>query len=73
MASSVQTHRSTRDKLLRARKAAAQLAQLSTSERNAILLAMANALKLNVASILAATRRIWILPDWPAQCATGSC
>ncbi len=57
MATSVQTQRSTRDKLLRARKAATQLAQLTTAERNGVLLAMADALAANVPSILAANQK----------------
>ena len=57
MATSVQTPRSTRDKLLRARAAAVRLAQLTTSERNAILLAMADALTGNIPKILAANQR----------------
>ena len=57
MATSVQTPRSTRDKLLRARAAAVRLAQLTTSERNAILLAMADALAGNVPKILAANQK----------------
>ena len=57
MATSVQTPKSTRDKLLRAQKAAARLAQLTTAERNGILLAMADALTANVPSILAANQK----------------
>lgn len=57
MATSVQTPRSTRDKLLRARAAAVRLAQLTTSERNAILLAMSDALTGNIPKILAANQR----------------
>src|SRR4051812_44243743 len=57
MATSFQTPGSTRDKLLRARAAAVRLAQLTTSERNAILLAMADALAANVSSILAANQK----------------
>jgi glutamate-5-semialdehyde dehydrogenase len=57
MVTSVQTPRSTRDKLLRAQKAAAQLAQLTTAQRNGILLAMADALTANVPSILAANQK----------------
>jgi len=57
MATSVQTPRSTRDKLLRARAAAVRLAQLTTSERNAILLSMADALMSNVPNILAANQK----------------
>jgi len=45
---------STQEKLLRAREAAAKLALLSTEEKNALLLAMANAIESNAQSILAA-------------------
>ena len=38
MATSVRTPSSTRDKLLRAKNAAARLAQFTTAEKNAILL-----------------------------------
>jgi glutamate-5-semialdehyde dehydrogenase len=55
MATSVQSL-STNDKLLRAQKASAQLAQLSTSEKNAILQAMADAITANSASIIAANQ-----------------
>ncbi|HEY1263715.1 MAG TPA: gamma-glutamyl-phosphate reductase, partial [Terriglobales bacterium] len=47
---------STRDKLLRAREAAAQLLELSTSQKNAILLTLADALEANCESILQANR-----------------
>ncbi len=43
MATSLRTPSSTRDKLLRAQSAAARLAQLTTAQKNAILLAMADA------------------------------
>jgi glutamate-5-semialdehyde dehydrogenase len=56
MATTISTHASTHDKLLRARAAAAQLAQLSTAQKNAILLAMADALEANAERILAANR-----------------
>ena len=56
MASIVTNSVSTQEKLLRARAAAAQLAQLSTEERNALLLAMADAIEANAESILAANR-----------------
>jgi glutamate-5-semialdehyde dehydrogenase len=45
---------STRDKLLRAHEASVRLAQLSTEQKNAILLAMADAVEKNAASILRA-------------------
>jgi glutamate-5-semialdehyde dehydrogenase len=47
---------STQEKLLRAREASAKLAQLSTGEKNALLLAIANALEANSQTILAANR-----------------
>src|SRR2546421_7487144 len=47
---------STRDKLLRARDAARELAQLSTAGKNTLLLAMAGAIDSHAASILAANR-----------------
>ena len=56
MATSITTAVSTRDKLVRARGAAARLGQLSTAEKNAILLAMADALEANAEKILAANR-----------------
>ena len=45
---------STRDKLLRARAACARLAQLSTAQKNAILMVMADALESNRGSIVEA-------------------
>jgi glutamate-5-semialdehyde dehydrogenase len=54
MATSVRSPSSTRDKLLRAQSAAGRMAQLTTAERNAILLAMADAITANAASILEA-------------------
>jgi glutamate-5-semialdehyde dehydrogenase len=56
MATSVRTSISTRDKLLRAREAAANLAQLTTVGKNDRLLAMADALVANAASIIAANQ-----------------
>jgi glutamate-5-semialdehyde dehydrogenase len=47
---------STREKLLRARAAAAKLALLSTDEKNALLLGMADAIAANTPAILAANR-----------------
>jgi glutamate-5-semialdehyde dehydrogenase len=52
MATSITTSFSTRDKLLRARQAAARMAQLSTAKRNAIVLVMAETLEGNSKSIL---------------------
>lgn len=54
MATSVQSARSTRDKLLRAHNAAARMAQLTTAEKNRILLAMADAIAAQAASIVVA-------------------
>jgi glutamate-5-semialdehyde dehydrogenase len=56
MATSVRTPGSTRDRLLRAKNAAARLAQLTTAERNSILLAMAEAIAANAASVIEANR-----------------
>ncbi len=57
MATTVSASISTHDKLLRAKDAAARLAQLSTQQKNAILLAMADAIESNAGSILEANRR----------------
>ncbi|MGA8311707.1 MAG: glutamate-5-semialdehyde dehydrogenase, partial [Terriglobales bacterium] len=56
MATSLRIPISTRDKLLRARDAAAHLAQLTTAQKNAILLAMADAITANSASIMQANQ-----------------
>lgn len=56
MATILTTAASTPHKLLRARAASARLAQLSTAEKNALLLAIADALEANESSILAANR-----------------
>jgi glutamate-5-semialdehyde dehydrogenase len=56
MATSVQTL-STREKLVRARNASARMAQLTTSEKNAILRAMADAIAANSASIIEANQQ----------------
>ncbi len=56
MATSVRTPSSTREKLVRAQSAAARMAQLSTVEKNALLLAMADAIAANSASIIEANR-----------------
>lgn len=56
MATILTTAASTSHKLLRARAASARLAQLSTAEKNALLLAIADALEANESSILAANR-----------------
>jgi glutamate-5-semialdehyde dehydrogenase len=57
MASTVTSAASTQEKLLRARAASSNLALLSTDEKNAMLLAIANALEANEKSILAANRQ----------------
>jgi len=54
MAATLTTAASTQEKLLRARAASARLALLSTQEKNALLLAIADALEANEKSILAA-------------------
>jgi glutamate-5-semialdehyde dehydrogenase len=54
MATSLRTPAATRDKLLRARQAAARLAQLTTAEKNALLLAIADAIAANSANIIEA-------------------
>jgi glutamate-5-semialdehyde dehydrogenase len=56
MATSVTNAASTQEKLLRARAASAKLAMLSSGEKNALLLAIANAIEANVQSILEANR-----------------
>jgi glutamate-5-semialdehyde dehydrogenase len=56
MATSVRTPSSTREQLLRAQSAAARMAQLATAEKNAILLAMAEAMAANAGSILEANQ-----------------
>ena len=56
MATTMTLPLTTQDKLLRARAASAQLLQLSTAQKNAVLLVMADALEANTASILEANR-----------------
>jgi glutamate-5-semialdehyde dehydrogenase len=56
MATTIGTPSSTRDKLLRARQAAARMAGLSTAKKNAILLVMAESLEGNSKTILDANR-----------------
>ena len=56
MAATLTTAASTQEKLLRARAASARLALLSTSEKNALLLAIADAIEANEKNILAANR-----------------
>ena len=56
MSATLTTAASTQEKLLRARAASARLALLSTEEKNALLLAIADALEAKEKSILAANR-----------------
>src|SRR5712671_3227648 len=56
MATSIANPVSTKDKLLRARKASAKLALLSTGEKNTVLLTIADALEAEAQTILAANR-----------------
>jgi len=56
MAATVTTAASTQEKLLRARAASARLALLSTAEKNALLLAIADAIEAHEKSVLAANR-----------------
>jgi glutamate-5-semialdehyde dehydrogenase len=56
MATIVANGLSTQEKLLRARDAAGKLAQLSTQQKNALLLAIADAVEANAETILAANR-----------------
>jgi glutamate-5-semialdehyde dehydrogenase len=56
MAATLTTAASTQEKLLRARRASAGLALLSTEEKNTLLLAMAGAIEASEKSILAANR-----------------
>ncbi|HZR56429.1 MAG TPA: glutamate-5-semialdehyde dehydrogenase [Terriglobales bacterium] len=57
MATSLSTQLSTHEKLLRARQASTQLAQLSTAQKDLILLSMAEAIEANSESILKANSR----------------
>jgi glutamate-5-semialdehyde dehydrogenase len=56
MKAAVASSASTQEKLLRAREASAKLALLSTEEKNALLVAIADALEANARTILAANR-----------------
>ncbi len=56
MATTLANTASTQEKLLRAREASAKLAQLSTEQKNALLLAIANAVEAHEKNILAANR-----------------
>ena len=57
MATSLTTRLSTQEKLLRARAASSQLAQLSTAQKDLILLSMAEAIEANSQSILKANKQ----------------
>ncbi len=57
MTTIVATFLSTRDKLLRAREASSLLAQLSTVQKNATLMVMADSLETNVENIIEANRK----------------
>ena len=56
MATGITSAASTQEKLLRARAASSKLALFSSSEKNAMLLAMADAIEANMESILVANR-----------------
>jgi glutamate-5-semialdehyde dehydrogenase len=56
MATSIANSASTQEKLLRARDAAAKLALFSTSEKNALLMGIADAIEADAPTILAANR-----------------
>jgi len=56
MATSLATSTPTRDKLVRAGKAAVRLAQLTTAEKNALLLAIADAIVANATNIMEANQ-----------------
>jgi glutamate-5-semialdehyde dehydrogenase len=56
MATTIANSATTREKLLRAREASAKLALLSTGEKNALLLAIADAIEAQTQTILAANR-----------------
>ena len=57
MAATITQSASTKEKLLRAREAAAKLALLSTEAKNALLLGMADAIEANTQTILAANNK----------------
>src|SRR5882757_8346691 len=57
MVTSVKASTSTRDKLVGASEAAPRLAQLTTVEKNNLLLAIANAITANAADIMAANQK----------------
>jgi glutamate-5-semialdehyde dehydrogenase len=57
MSTIVTTAHSTNEKLLRAREASTRLAQLSTAQKNAILMVMAGALEANSENIIEANRK----------------
>jgi glutamate-5-semialdehyde dehydrogenase len=57
MATTATSQASTQEKLVRAKTAAVQLAQLSTDQKNALLLAIAGALEANSETLLTANRK----------------
>ncbi|HEY1464384.1 MAG TPA: glutamate-5-semialdehyde dehydrogenase [Terriglobales bacterium] len=57
MATTLITPLTTREKLLRARNASAELAQFSTAQKNSMLLAIADAIEANAESILRANQK----------------
>jgi len=57
MTSTAATSLPTREKLLRARAASSRLAQLSTAQKNAILMVMADSLETNAEDIIEANRK----------------
>ena len=67
---SVSVSATTQEKLLRARAASSALALLSTSEKNSILLAIANSIDAREKDILEANRQDWKARAWMALCAT---
>jgi glutamate-5-semialdehyde dehydrogenase len=85
MATSLRTPSSTRDRLLRAQSAATRMAQLTTAEKNAILLAMADALDAHAVNITEANQkdldsagltgamrdRLWLTPERIAAMVSG--
>ena len=57
MTTIVATPLSTRDQLLRAREASSRIAQLSTAQKNATLMVMADSLETNIENIIEANRK----------------
>ena len=73
MATSIANSASTQEKLLRARDAAAKLALFSTSEKNALLMGIADAIEADAPTILAANRADLVTSGLKAPCATACC